>query len=158
MEAAGILRLAAAVLLAQSLFLLTAGAWLGPTGPVPVEDTTSGPGAAAANMVLGIAAVGVLLRMLAADRAEKQKLAAEVEAAAVVQQLLLRRSTAKSGGYTVEADYLPASRVGGDFDQVLPRGGSLLVVVGDVSGKGLRAAMIVSLVARRRWKAGCRSA
>jgi serine phosphatase RsbU (regulator of sigma subunit) len=44
--------------------------------------------------------------------------------------------------YAVEAAYLPALEVGGDFYQVLPQtDGSILVVIGDVSGKGLKAAM-----------------
>jgi serine phosphatase RsbU (regulator of sigma subunit) len=48
--------------------------------------------------------------------------------------------------------YLPAQQVGGDFFQVLPGDdgslldGSLLIVVGDVSGKGLKAAMTVSTI------------
>ncbi len=43
--------------------------------------------------------------------------------------------------------YLPAQEVGGDFFQVLPGDdGSLLIVVGDVSGKGLKAAMTVSTI------------
>jgi serine phosphatase RsbU (regulator of sigma subunit) len=44
--------------------------------------------------------------------------------------------------YTIEAAYFPALEVGGDFYQVLPLlDRSVLVVIGDVSGKGLRAAM-----------------
>jgi serine phosphatase RsbU (regulator of sigma subunit) len=50
-------------------------------------------------------------------------------------------------GYAVESVYLPAQQVGGDFFQVLPgEDGSLLIVVGDVSGKGLKAAMTVSTI------------
>jgi len=42
--------------------------------------------------------------------------------------------------------YLPASQVGGDFYQVLALSEEgFLVVLGDVSGKGLRAAMVVSM-------------
>jgi serine phosphatase RsbU (regulator of sigma subunit) len=49
-------------------------------------------------------------------------------------------------GYEVEAAYFPAEEVGGDFYQVLEsKGGSKLVVVGDVSGKGLKAAMTGTL-------------
>ena len=51
-------------------------------------------------------------------------------------------------GYEVEAAYFPAEEVGGDFYQVLDTmGGAKLVVVGDVSGKGLKAAM----TGRWRW-------
>jgi len=50
-------------------------------------------------------------------------------------------------GYTVESIYLPAQQVGGDFFQILPAGeGGLLLVVGDVAGKGLPAAMLVSVL------------
>jgi serine phosphatase RsbU (regulator of sigma subunit) len=46
----------------------------------------------------------------------------------------------------VEAAYFPAEEVGGDFYQVLEsKGGAKLVVVGDVSGKGLKAAMTGTL-------------
>jgi len=47
----------------------------------------------------------------------------------------------------VDSVYQPAQQVGGDFFQVLPAGeGGLLVVVGDVAGKGLPAAMLVSVL------------
>jgi serine phosphatase RsbU (regulator of sigma subunit) len=47
----------------------------------------------------------------------------------------------------VESIYLPAQQVGGDFFQILPAGeGGLLLVVGDVAGKGLPAAMLVSVL------------
>jgi serine phosphatase RsbU (regulator of sigma subunit) len=69
-------------------------------------------------------------------------MASEFEAARTVQQLLV---TSEVEG--VEAVYRPASEVGGDFYQVLPLDdGSFLVAVGDVSGKGLKAAMIVSMM------------
>jgi serine phosphatase RsbU (regulator of sigma subunit) len=49
-------------------------------------------------------------------------------------------------GCQLEAAYLPAAEVGGDFYQVLPQpDGSSLIVVGDVSGKGLKAAMTGAL-------------
>jgi phosphoserine phosphatase RsbU/P len=47
-------------------------------------------------------------------------------------------------GFAIESVYLPATEVGGDFFQIMPANdGSLLVVVGDVSGKSLKAAMTV---------------
>src|SRR5260370_21938824 len=49
--------------------------------------------------------------------------------------------------FPTEGFSLPASEVGGDFYQIMPANdGSLLVVVGDVSGKGLKAAMTVSAI------------
>jgi len=47
----------------------------------------------------------------------------------------------------VQGAYRPAQEVGGDFFQVIPlRDEAALVVVGDVSGKGLHAAMTVALI------------
>jgi phosphoserine phosphatase RsbU/P len=68
-------------------------------------------------------------------------------AAQQVQQLLLPEKTDTVPGYRVESIYQPAQEVGGDFFQILCIGdGGLLVVVGDVAGKGLPAAMLVSVL------------
>jgi serine phosphatase RsbU (regulator of sigma subunit) len=83
------------------------------------------------------------VRRLVGDRAEKLRLASELESARTVQQLLFPKPTS---GH-IDAVYCPANEVGGDFWQALPAaGGGEIVVVGDVSGKGLRAAMMVSLL------------
>jgi serine phosphatase RsbU (regulator of sigma subunit) len=50
-------------------------------------------------------------------------------------------------GFALQAEYRPAQQLGGDFFQIL--GGedeSILIVAGDVSGKGLKAAMLVSVI------------
>ena len=86
------------------------------------------------------------LRRLMSDRREKQRLAGELEAARTVQQLLLPRSQVSSPAYEVKAVYQPAEEVGGDFHwNRVASDGSVIVVVGDVSGKGLKAAMLVSV-------------
>ena len=88
----------------------------------------------------------LLLRVVGADRRDKYRLAAEFEAARSVQQLLLQPG-AGSREYPVDAVYLPASEVGGDFYQRIEDGeGGFTIAVGDVSGKGLKAAMLVSMI------------
>ena len=64
-----------------------------------------------------------------------------------MQQLLLASAApASTGGYRVEAVYEPAQELGGDFHwSRMQPDGCLLVAVGDVSGKGLKAAMLVSV-------------
>ncbi|MCX6612514.1 MAG: PP2C family protein-serine/threonine phosphatase, partial [Acidobacteria bacterium] len=63
-----------------------------------------------------------------------------------VQALLVPTEGVQVIGLDFDASYLPARMVGGDFYQFLPvEGGGAIVVVGDVSGKGLKAAMLVSL-------------
>ena len=86
-----------------------------------------------------------LLLSLGADRREKERLASELEAARAVQQLLLPPPVSLTG-FATEAVYFPAQQVGGDFYWTrVTSNGELLVLVGDVSGKGLKAAMIVSV-------------
>jgi hypothetical protein len=71
----------------------------------------------------------------------------ELAAAREVQQVILPEQAEAVPGFKVESVYQPARQVGGDFFQVLPAGqGGLLVVVGDVAGKGLPAAMLVSVL------------
>ncbi|MGC2619948.1 MAG: PP2C family protein-serine/threonine phosphatase [Acidobacteriaceae bacterium] len=78
---------------------------------------------------------------------EKARAASEMQAVKTLQSLLLARSQQPTPGYAVETAYRPAAEVGGDFFLVSPgQDGSLVVVVGDVSGKGLLAAMRVSLI------------
>jgi phosphoserine phosphatase RsbU/P len=90
-------------------------------------------------------AVVMFLRFTRISR-EQARTAAELEAAREIQQRLVPASLPEFGGFHLEAAYLPAQEVGGDFYQVLIQlDGSALVVVGDVSGKGLKAAMTGAL-------------
>ncbi len=71
---------------------------------------------------------------------------AELQAAREVQQQLVVPAR-DVPGFRIESAYAPAKHVGGDFFRVVPADdGSVLVVVGDVSGKGLKAAMTVSAI------------
>lgn len=78
---------------------------------------------------------------------ERAAFAAELQAASTVQQLLLQSASQSTPGFQVESVYLPASEVGGDFFLVLSGAdGALTAIVGDVSGKGLTAAMRVAMI------------
>ncbi len=71
----------------------------------------------------------------------------EYRSAREVQEMLIPAVIPSTPGFVVESVYIPAQEVGGDFFQILPGAdGSLLVIVGDVSGKGLKAAMTVSTI------------
>jgi hypothetical protein len=73
---------------------------------------------------------------------EHERTTAELEAAREIQQRLVPKSIPALAGCHIEAAYLPAQEVGGDFYQILSRSdGSVVIAVGDVSGKGLKAAM-----------------
>jgi len=89
----------------------------------------------------------LLLRRFLHGQRQREQWKAEIEQARQVQQLLIPEAVPAIPGFTVESEYHPAQHVGGDFFQVLPgKDGSILTVVGDVSGKGLKAAMLVSLI------------
>lgn len=76
---------------------------------------------------------------------EEQRSSAEIEAARSVQSMLIPTQLPSNHNFMLESAYLPANGVGGDFFQVLPlKDDSMLIVVGDVSGKGLQAAMNAS--------------
>ncbi|MDE3185903.1 MAG: SpoIIE family protein phosphatase, partial [Acidobacteriota bacterium] len=78
---------------------------------------------------------------------ERAHAADELEAARVVQQVLIPEEIPDIPGFTIQSVYKPAGQVGGDFFQILPLDqGGVLVVIGDVSGKGMPAAMMVSLL------------
>jgi hypothetical protein len=71
----------------------------------------------------------------------------DLAAARRMQELLLADSAEKPAGFAVDAVYRLAREVGGDFYRTVAlEDGSLLVIVGDVSGKGLDAAMLVAVV------------
>jgi sigma-B regulation protein RsbU (phosphoserine phosphatase) len=89
----------------------------------------------------------ILLRTVRISRS-RANLSAEIAAAATVQQLLLDRSSHPTPGFLVQSVFLPASSLGGDFFLVTthPFDDSLIAVIGDVSGKGLTAAMRVAMI------------
>jgi hypothetical protein len=98
-----------------------------------------------AGFVFILALLTFLVRRFSLARQEEERLASEISAARVIQSLLIPTTPPSTPGFKVENIYLPANEVGGDFFQVMPgKDGSLLLVVGDVSGKGLKAAMTVS--------------
>jgi sigma-B regulation protein RsbU (phosphoserine phosphatase) len=88
----------------------------------------------------------MVLRATSASRREAL-MEGELEAARELQQVIFPEEVQAIPGFVVESVYLPAQQVGGDFFQVLPTSdGGLLLIVGDVAGKGLPAAMLVSVL------------
>lgn len=103
-------------------------------------------------MTLLVLVVGALvgrrfLNSQVSQRLERQAVEQELEQARELQQHVLIPETVNSPVFRVETAYHPARTVGGDFFQVIPHAdGSLLLVVGDVSGKGMAAAMLVAVL------------
>ena len=79
---------------------------------------------------------------------EQLQMALDVKQAQEVQQVILPEARTVLPGLVIESEYRPARAVGGDFFQIVPRplDGSLLIVAGDVTGKGLKASMMVAFL------------
>ena len=101
----------------------------------------------ALRTALFMAIVYAVLRYAIDYRKRQNALEREYQNAREVQQVLVPEALPAVPGFNLASAYKPAREVGGDFFQILPMdGGGALVVIGDVSGKGMPAAMTVSLL------------
>jgi hypothetical protein len=111
-----------------------------------------GMNAGAVGLVLMIVVIGFLvlrrfLRMQVDRELARQTIGQELEQAQQLQQRVLVPEKINSRFFSVETEYRPAQTVGGDFFQTIAKpDGSLMVVIGDVSGKGVSAAMLVAVL------------
>jgi len=112
------------------------------------------------SILLALAISALALRRFLRNRVRQelahQTLELDLAQARELQQHVLIPEDINSPSFSVEVQYHPAQTVGGDFFQtVLNTDGRLLIVVGDVSGKGISAAMLVAvLVGSARTRAG----
>ena len=110
-------------------------------GPIPIHISAVGGYAGILVIVLI-----VFFRYRRVQR-DKEHATNELAAARGVQELLIPQEKLATPGFEVDSVYSPASEVGGDFFHVQTMGrNGLLVVIGDVAGHGLKAAMNVSLL------------
>lgn len=149
-------------LLAIPLFLINlndmmrSGAWLlFETGlrrsSTPVAPIFIGPVRIYIGQIEGLLFVlsigAILLYRFHRTTQEKARVQSELEAARSMQDVMVPKRLHEAAGFAIESAYIPAQEVGGDFFQLYPAPDrSLLVVVGDVSGKGVKAAMLVSMI------------
>jgi serine phosphatase RsbU (regulator of sigma subunit) len=76
---------------------------------------------------------------------ERERIEQELRVARLIQQTLLPRSVPRHPGYDVAAYYRPAREVGGDFYDFLElEDGRLGLVVGDATGHGVPAALMMA--------------
>ncbi len=88
----------------------------------------------------------VALRMQRGRRAETERarLLAEMESARAVQELLLPETTGRLGSLSWRSLAVPGVEIAGDLLEVRAVGDSLHVMLGDVSGKGARAGLVMA--------------
>ncbi|MGH3367050.1 MAG: ATP-binding SpoIIE family protein phosphatase [Nocardioidaceae bacterium] len=89
--------------------------------------------------------VGQLVREQEAEARTRERFEAELEVARLIQQNFLPKQLPDLPGWQVAAYYRPAREVGGDFYDVIPlTEGRVGFVVGDVTDKGVPAALVMA--------------
>jgi sigma-B regulation protein RsbU (phosphoserine phosphatase) len=130
------------VLFALSVPLL-AIAWmrwaLAVVGPLAFEVSTA--------FTLMLVATTLLFALLVMELRDKLALKGDLEIARQIQFGLLPFAPLESEGTSIHSLMRPANTVGGDYFDVIDLGeGRLAVVVGDVAGKGIPAALLMALL------------
>ncbi len=96
-----------------------------------------------ANDVSAVLTNAKLLR----ESREKERLELELSTAREIQESLLPEITGSYGKYQAAAQNIPSRRISGDyFDRIQLSGDRTVFVIADVSGKGISAAILTSLV------------
>ncbi|MDR3799225.1 MAG: SpoIIE family protein phosphatase [Terracidiphilus sp.] len=97
--------------------------------------------------LLFLSIVYAVIRYTIDNRRRQHAMEREFQNARELQQVLVPENLPALAGFNLTSAYRPAQEVGGDFFQIIPlEEGSTLIVLGDVSGKGLKAAMAVSMI------------
>ncbi len=125
----------------------------GPRGFLAVGDKESrrgvGPFPAGDRRILGLfanqAAIALENARLHRQALEKERLERELTLAAEIQRQILPKGAPQVTGYDLVGWNRPARQVGGDYyDLLLLQDGTVSLALGDVSGKGMPAALMVS--------------
>ncbi len=100
-----------------------------------------------AGIALFLSILYAVYRYSMEQQARQSVLEQEMQSAREIQQVLIPDTLPSLEGFAMSSAYQPAQEVGGDFFQIIrEEEGSTIVALGDVSGKGLKAAMSVSLI------------
>ncbi len=86
-----------------------------------------------------------LVQQQEAEAKERERIEQEMRVAALIQQTLLPKELPALTGWEIDAYYRPARAVGGDFYDFIPMtDGRLGLVIGDVTDKGVPAALVMA--------------
>ncbi len=89
--------------------------------------------------------VSQLVEAQAAEARERERIDSELKVAQLIQQQFLPHELPDLEGWELAAFYRPARRVGGDFYDFIPLpDGRVMLVVGDVTDKGVPAALVMA--------------
>lgn len=97
------------------------------------------------TVLANVAAIRIEHQRLALVEQQKQLISRDLEQAAEIQRRLLPRQAPVVPGYDIAGHNLPCRTVGGDYFDFFPYGdGKIGLVLGDVSGKGMPAALLMT--------------
>jgi len=97
------------------------------------------------EMLLNFVAVAIDNSILIKDKLRQQKIEQEMSIARQIQETILPQDVDSISGVEVGAAYFPAREVGGDFYDILRLDDErFIVIIGDVSNKGVPAALVMS--------------
>jgi sigma-B regulation protein RsbU (phosphoserine phosphatase) len=89
--------------------------------------------------------ISALVHSLASEAARRERIDREIEIAREVQERLFPQQLPTLPGHTIHGACRPAQGVGGDYyDVLMLDDGSLGLAIGDVSGKGISAALLMA--------------
>ncbi len=89
--------------------------------------------------------VAQLVQQQQAEAQERERINQELRVARLIQQTLLPKAVPELSGWQMAASYRPAREVGGDFYDFLELpDGRLGIVIGDVTSKGVPAALVMA--------------
>jgi serine phosphatase RsbU (regulator of sigma subunit)/anti-sigma regulatory factor (Ser/Thr protein kinase) len=89
--------------------------------------------------------VAQLVRRQEAEARDRERIEQELRVAQIIQQNFLPREAPELDGWQLDAYYQPAREVGGDFyDFISLDDGRLGIVIGDVTDKGVPAALVMA--------------
>jgi sigma-B regulation protein RsbU (phosphoserine phosphatase) len=96
-------------------------------------------------MLASVAAIRVENARLAEERMERERLEQELQLASEIQQRFQPTAPPQVKGYELQGISFPCYEIGGDYyDFIERKDGRLLIALGDVSGKGTAAALLMS--------------
>ena len=99
------------------------------------------------EMLVNFAAVAIENSRLLKESLEKQTLDDQLKIAEEVQKAFLPSKQTPTKGVNIDSLYIPAHRIGGDYYDIIPKSeDEFIVVIGDVSNKGIPAALLMTAV------------
>lgn len=90
------------------------------------------------------AAVAIENARLIRQVKKKERMEQELKIASEIQKKLLPRKTPRVSGLDLYGWMHPAKQVGGDYYDFIPQQNGLLICIGDVSGKGVPAGLVMA--------------